>query len=170
MDSHKSAYVFLLMTIALFSSRDMMCQQTDDDFKMKLRQSLKSNSLEMKPQLKYQQQQIEQYKNDALKVGPTTKLPTKYDDLLAVPLPPEPKIEMNVTNRKSGPLADKIDYSTKKMLPDAVPSSLQSKILRPVGPAISIGVGDLDPVRAIQAYKRAKRQKKINKIKQAYNQ
>lgn len=172
MDDHNFAYVFVLVTIFILSTKEAAAQQTGDDFKMKLRQSLKSNlpGGSLKPDLKFQPQQIEQYEKDVLKVGPTTKLPTKYDGLLNLPLPPEPNIEMNVTNRNSGPVTDKIDYSTKKLLPDAVPSSLQSKIHRPIGPNVSIEVGDFDPVRAIQAYKRAKRQEKINKIKKAYGQ
>jgi hypothetical protein len=159
------------MTIAVFSSQEVLCQQTGDDFKRKLHQSLKSDFPGFKPELKYQPQQVEQYNDDVLKVSPTTKLPTKYDDLLSAPLPPDTlRVKIDMPDLKPKPLLDKIDYSNKKMLPDAVPSSLQSKILRPIGPSISIPVGDLDPVRAIQAYKRAKRQKKIDRIKKVYSE
>ncbi|MDR1517282.1 MAG: hypothetical protein LBS52_04160 [Dysgonamonadaceae bacterium] len=195
MDNYKSTTIVLLMAIAIFSSQEMMSQQTGDDLKMKLRQSLKSDFPNLKPELKYQPQQIETDNDKVLKVSPTTKLPTKYDDLLNIPLPPELKeikINMNVTNRNVGPVNKKFDYSTGKLnlIPDArstyqFVNSGTSSGYTDGGAGSSIGgvsiggtssgagfsiSGDLDPVRAIQQYKRAKRQKKINRIKQAYGQ
>ena len=169
MQQHQK-YGFAFMLIFISATAALQAQQTGDDFKKKLRESLKIDDGKVNTQLKYKPQTIEQYDSDVLKISPTTKLPTKYDKLLSLPLPLKPNIEMNVTNRETGPLADKIDYSTKKLLPDAVPSSLHSKIIRPIGPSVTIGDLDLDPVRAIQAYKRQKRQKKIDKIKQAYDE
>ena len=110
-------YGFAFMLIFISATATLQAQQTGDDFKKKLRESLKINDSKVNTQLKYKPQAIEQYDSDVLKISPTTKLPTKYDKLLNLPLPLEPNIEMNVTNRVTGPLADKIDYSTKSCCP-----------------------------------------------------
>ena len=193
MDSHKQTYIFLLMTITLFSSQKTIAQQTGDDFKNKLRQSLITNELDLPSELKYNPHKIEQYESDVLKVGPMTKLPTRFDRIRMLnPVPSELKIniEMKVTNSKVGLVNKTFDYSTGKLklVPDSRSiyqwtnyTGMGGGIVETVNGIINSNKKknnpnyrdkgfDIDPVRAFQARKQAIRQEKIDKIKRIYGQ
>ena len=200
MDSHKQTYIFLLMTITLFSSQEATAQQTGDDFKNRLRQSLITNELGLPSELKYNPHKIDQYEGDVLKVGPMTKLPTRFDrirmlnpvssisDSSTAQLPI--KIRMNVTNSKIGLVEKPFDYSVGKLklVPDARSiyqwtnyTGMGGGIVETVNGIINSNKKknnpnyrnkgfDIDPVRAFQARKQAIRQEKIDKIKRIYGQ
>lgn len=166
---------FLLTALFLLTANALHAQKTNDEFKKNLRKSLVMP--ELKPDMKFQPIQIQQYEKEVLKVSPDTKLPTIFNRIrLLNSLPPEKRIhiEMEVTNlEKSQVEKSEIDYSKGKVnaIPDA--RSIQQWIhytRGDHGTGVSLNNLDLDPIRAIQRHKAKQRKKKVDKILKAYGQ
>lgn len=91
----------ILLTVIIISlyTSATEAQSINDEFKMKLRESLTAPP-EMPKQLNTKEPKIElQGEKDVLRVSPTTKLPTKFDRMLIMPMMElDIKIEMKVTN------------------------------------------------------------------------
>lgn len=171
MNNHTAPYCLFLMTILIFASENVCAQQTNDEFKLKLKQSLKTKDIDLKPELKYQPFDVKQDDGEVLKVSLTTKLPTKFDRIqLLHPDYPEIHLDLNVTNLEKNLATDKTDYSNGKLVPVPDARSISQFTQYTGQGAGGLVTGDFDPVRAIQNYKAKKRKEKVDKIKKAYGQ
>ena len=167
---------FLLTALFLLTANALHAQKTNDEFKKNLRKSLVMP--ELKPDMKFQSIQIQQYEKEVLKVSPDTELPTILNRIkLLKPIPHEQKIHLNleVTNidLKSQVARSFYEYSTGKVfaIPDS--RSIQQWIQYTRGDhgtGVSFNDLDLDPVRTIQRYKAKQRKVKVDKILKAYGQ
>lgn len=183
------------MTILLLVSENVSAQRTNDEFKLKLKQSLKSGDLNLKSELKPQSIGIQQYEKEVLKVSPTTQLPTKFDRIEVLhPIPPEQEIHINMTvtnvDTKSQPARSAFNYDRGAYIPIPDPTSI-SQFCQHTRNDYGLGFYadkdspewlrrlrnrttpqyrniDLDPVRAIQRMKAKKRAEKVKVIKKAY--
>lgn len=196
MEGHSIKYGLFSLAVLVFAAGTTYAQQTDDEFRQKLRHSLINNDPEMKSGLKHQPLVRQQDGKDILKVSPTTKLPTRLDRIqLLEPILPEEKIHIHftITNEKYDQASrSRNDYSTGKVIPVPDGRSIMQSTqytrndyglgiyadkdspawLRKLRNATTPQYRniDLDPVRAIQSRKQNKRQKKIDKIKRIYEQ
>ena len=196
MENPAIPYLFFVTTVFLVAADNIHAQSIDDEFKRQLKQSLITDGPMGKPELKKDPFKIRQDRKEVLKVSPTPKLPTQYDRVeLLEPESPEEKIHLNLeyTNPKTDQLSrSAYDYSTGKVIP--IPDT-NSKIQQGLNTRNDYGIGlyideesapewlrkirnittpgysgfDVDPVRAIQRHKAAKRQEKINKILKVYD-
>lgn len=92
----------LLLTVIILSiySSSAKAQSLNDEFKMKLRESLTAPP-ELPPAIRSKVPNIElQQENKILKVSPTTKLPTKFDKIITTP---RPEIKLNLKTTNSSP-------------------------------------------------------------------
>ena len=173
MDTQNSISVLLLIVILAITTKQSYAQQTNDEFKLKLKQSLKTDDINLKPELKYQQIEIEKSHKEVLKVSPTTKLPTKFDRIQVLYPPDKYEINLDLSgiNLKKNLATNQIDYSTGKYnaVPDARSISQWTQYSGQ-GAGASVNVGDLDPVRAVNRYKARKRKVKVDRIKKVYGQ
>lgn len=197
MNNHTSLYCFVLVATLFLVAENTHAQSINDEFKQKLKQSLKSNDPHLKPELKHQPFQVQQDQKDVLKVSPTTKLPSQFDKIeLLEPLVPEQRIHinLNVTNidTESQLARSSIDYSTGKV--HEIPDS-RSKLQWMQYTRNDYGLGiyadedspewlriirnkttpryrniDLDPIRYFQRRKARKHKEQVDKIKKVYEQ
>jgi len=201
MNNHFVVYkLFMLITLCSVTG-NVYSQHTNNEFKLQLKKSL--NGTNIKPELrqlpKSQPLQVRPLieESEVLKVSPTTKLPSRYDNIQTLnPVSPEEIVNMNLryTNKdyKSQLARSSIDYSDGKVhaIPDArsITQSAQytrndyglgvyadedspefmRKIRNKVTP-IYRDI-DLDPIRTIQRIKSRNRQKKVDVILKAYDQ
>ena len=116
---------------------------------------------------------VKQYDSEALKVSPTTKLPTIYDyldkfksDTLIIM--ETYKLNFERTNDR---YATSVDFSNGKVnaVTDATSISQNANYtgVKGVGFVKPSNI-DLDPVRSYRSYKAKKRKEKVDKIKRAY--
>lgn len=90
-------HILLTTLIIITYTSIAKAQSINDEFKMKLRESLIAPP-EKPPALNSKVPKIElQQEKAVLKVSPTTKLPTKFDRIIINPMP-EIKLNLNVTN------------------------------------------------------------------------
>lgn len=168
-----SVFMFSLLLICI--ATEASAQETNDEMKRKLRESL------IVPELNPSKQKIApirlqplQKQDEILKVSPTTKLPTKFDRIETLHAPEVYKIrlDLTVTNKRDSLVLEKIDYSSGKLhpIPDPRSTAHFTQYTGMGGSGIVIVVGDFDPVRAVQRHKARKRQEKVNRILKAYSQ
>ena len=155
---------FLLTALFLLTANALHAQKTNDEFKKNLRKSLVMP--ELKPDMKFQSIQIQQYEKEVLKVSPDTELPTIFNRIrLLNSLPPEKRIhiEMEVTN--SIPINERPRGSVKYEF-----NGREMQVRSNAGEKVVPSGRDLDPVRAIQRHNAKQRKKKVDKILKAYGQ
>jgi hypothetical protein len=199
MDHLCTAYFFIAVTAFVIFSEETDAQQTNEDFKYRLKESIKNSGLNSGPKLQYQNPQQSQNQNSGvLKVSPTTKLPTRYDNVISNwPVTPEEiaKTEKEIAEKaripgSSQPDRAAINYSDGKIHPVPDARSI-SQFTQHTRDDYDLGLYadddspewmrslrnyitpryrniDLDPVRNIQRYKAKKHKEQVDKIKQAY--
>ena len=138
-------------------------QDMNDEFKKKLRQSLLSPEMNHSQHIYQPSQRNFQQSPDILTVSPTTKLPTRLDRFRIVPKLEDKLIRINLNVTNSTPINMRPSGSVRFEF-DGERMNARSNAGEMVTPS---GL-DLDPVRAFQGYKAAKRQEKVNKIIKAY--
>lgn len=170
-------------------------QNLNDEYKLKLKKSLKVPDIKIHGTPKYSLLEIQQNNSEKIEVSPTTELPTpykhfkgKYTDMIE-----DFKPDFSVTNvdKKSMLARSKIDYSDGKLhlIPDSRSIYQSAQYTRN-----DYGVGiyadedspewliklrnkvtpqykniELDPVRYFEGIKARKRKEQIDKILRAYN-
>lgn len=194
-----TATYFVLIVVLLAITQQVDAQKTDELFKNRLKESIKNSGLDPAPKLQYKNPQQSQNQNSGvLKVSPTTKLPSRYDNVISNwPVTPEEivKTEKEIAEKaripgSSQPDRAAIDYSDGKIHPVPDARSI-SQFTQHTRNDYDLGLYtdddspewmrslrnfitpryrdiDLDPVRNIQRYKAKKHKEQVDKIKQAY--
>lgn len=158
---------FLLLIFLVTSLTPLLyAQETNDELKKRMRESLMPPDMPPLQQLQQQhplELEWDMKPNEVLRVSPTTRLPSKYDGIRIPPKQEELKIRMHVIPTNSPPINMRPPGSTE-YVNDAGKIYLRSN----AGQLVVPSGNDLDPVRAYKDRRTSKQRKRLQRMLDAY--